>query len=833
MSQKIPRRLDRVLSLIREHTLRAADARFEDYSGLTASGVAEAAGLNRANASKELNRLYRQGLVIKCQGKPTLFLHRSALSLTFPHMFFPSTIPCGEHLADYLTARSGDQSLSQKTVLSLESVIGGSGSMKQAVMQARAAVLYPPRGIHTLITGKAGIGKLRFAKIMYEFARSCSRAAPDGKFVILNCQDYSGSPQVLMSQIFGYGKSYLPGAQKGRLGLIEQARGGILCLNEVHKLPPKVQELLTTLIEKNTFCRMGESSVVREGEAMIIATTTEPADSPSIERFVHNMPMLITLPDLTDRGPGELLEHLALFFCRESTHIQLPLRIHKDVAACLLQAPYPGQIGELKGCVKGISSLAYLDYITGGRPSSAIEISYRHLSPTVTAAVLPDGKKTLQIQRLLDRLQGEYLTFSPGEPPQLPLYSHISGEVVQDEPLPLASNEPPKLPAVGNYINRCIDRMQNAPSADKERICASFPAFLRQSVDRVLDTAPRYRTALGNPKLYYGLLLHLYNVPAPGEERLLSSADTACREDIRRTNPKEYMLAQRLQEELAENGSKPISDSELPFIAMYLYLSVNWTAEGNVRFLAMFHGDGVSAGVAGYLNSVVRLPLVQGIDCGPGISVGQVLEQAVAAAQSVDHSDGLLIFTDMAPFTDLNRHLSEMTGIRTERIAGATMPLMLRMVEKSASEHCSLMALMSEAPGSGPQDQLVLGAVTSSFLNRIIHEILSPSLTFLNPGKAADVLLNILHGILSSLFLGYSDEIAVKFIFHSAHMLERVIKGEPLKYPRLKAFINSHPALMGCIDRHLVCGEEVFGVPVPASEKAYIAEIFLPYQKTD
>lgn len=95
------------------------------------------------------------------------------------------------------------------------------------------------------------------------------------------------------------------------------------------------------------------------------------------------------------------------------------------------------------------------------------------------------------------------------------------------------------------------------------------------------------------------------------------------------------------------------------------------------------------------------------------------------------------------------------------------------------------------------------------------------------------MLLNILHGILSSLSLGYSDEIAVKFIFHSAHMLERVIKGEPLKYPRLKAFINSHPALMGCIDRHLVCGEEVFGVPVPASEKAYIAEIFLPYQKTD
>lgn len=93
------------------------------------------------------------------------------------------------------------------------------------------------------------------------------------------------------------------GAEKGRYGLIEQAKGGILCLNGVQKLSPKVQELLATLIEKNTFCRMGESAVVREGETTIIATTTEPADSPSIERFVRNMPMLIALPDLSDRGP--------------------------------------------------------------------------------------------------------------------------------------------------------------------------------------------------------------------------------------------------------------------------------------------------------------------------------------------------------------------------------------------------------------------------------------------------------------------------------------------------------------------------------------------------
>ena len=87
MSQTVPRRLDRVLALIRENTLKAAELNFTDTIGLTASGLAVEAGLDRTNVSKELNRLYRQGLVIKCQGKPTLFLHRAALASLSPRHF--------------------------------------------------------------------------------------------------------------------------------------------------------------------------------------------------------------------------------------------------------------------------------------------------------------------------------------------------------------------------------------------------------------------------------------------------------------------------------------------------------------------------------------------------------------------------------------------------------------------------------------------------------------------------------------------------------------------------------------------------------------------------
>ena len=112
MSQTVPRRLDRVLALIRENTLKAAELNFTDTIGLTASGLAVEAGLDRTNVSKELNRLYRQGLVIKCQGKPTLFLHRAALASLFPQAFFPGTIPCTGRLSDYLASQNTASRLS-------------------------------------------------------------------------------------------------------------------------------------------------------------------------------------------------------------------------------------------------------------------------------------------------------------------------------------------------------------------------------------------------------------------------------------------------------------------------------------------------------------------------------------------------------------------------------------------------------------------------------------------------------------------------------------------------------------------------------------------------
>ncbi|MFA1707663.1 sigma 54-interacting transcriptional regulator [Clostridioides difficile] len=52
-----------------------------------------------------------------------------------------------------------------------ETLIGNKGSLRNAVEQAKSAILYPPKGLPTLIIGESGVGKSLFSRHMYEFAK--------------------------------------------------------------------------------------------------------------------------------------------------------------------------------------------------------------------------------------------------------------------------------------------------------------------------------------------------------------------------------------------------------------------------------------------------------------------------------------------------------------------------------------------------------------------------------------------------------------------------------------------------------------------------------------
>ena len=215
--------------------------------------------------------------------------------------------------------------------------------------------------------------------------------------------------------------------------------------------------------------------------------------------------------------------------------------------------------------------------------------------------------------------------------------------------------------------------------------------------------------------------------------------------------------------------------------------------------------------------------LTAAIDYTGEASLNSLLLQICDAARRLNRGAGVLILADMEPITGLEASVQRRLEIPCRILPSVTLAFLMDCIDKCAS---GLSLDQFASPGVAPlppRKELS----QEEFINHLVNDILSRTLLYVNPKKATDVLLYSLNTILDQLGMQYSQEIAVKYLSHGVHMLERIIKNVPLPYYQLRQFTNTNHQLMDTIAQSLNVASDTFGVSIPSSEIAYLAEIFL------
>ena len=183
---------------------------------------------------------------------------------------------------------------------------------------------------------------------MYEYAVESNILENHAPFITFNCADYSQNPQLLYGHIFGVKKGAYTGADSDRPGLLEKCDGGILFLDEIHRLPHEGQEMLFTFIDKGEFRRLGESDHLRKASVQIIGATTENPESFLLETFTRRKnPMSITLPSLDDRNLEERFQLIEHFLILESKRLNETIYVDRRALSALLIYHASANIGQL------------------------------------------------------------------------------------------------------------------------------------------------------------------------------------------------------------------------------------------------------------------------------------------------------------------------------------------------------------------------------------------------------------------------------------------------------------------------------------------------------
>lgn len=103
----------------------------------------------------------------------------------------------------------------------------------------------------TLIVGDTGSGKELVARAL----------TPSGKnLVAVNCAAFIERENLLESELFGYVKGAFTGADKDTVGLVTQAHGQVLFLDELHQLSLAAQAKLLRFLQEMKFRKVGDNS---------------------------------------------------------------------------------------------------------------------------------------------------------------------------------------------------------------------------------------------------------------------------------------------------------------------------------------------------------------------------------------------------------------------------------------------------------------------------------------------------------------------------------------------------------------------------------------------
>lgn len=319
------------MSLSAKEKLYQTLARHSFARGFTALECSRLFPLSRSVISHYLNRLCEEGRLRKEPGRPVRFF-----------------ITSGQAMPE---ASKSDDAFSQ--------LIGVKGSLTEAVDLCRSAVNYPGQGLPILLTGESSVGKSYLATLIHRYAVQQGIVAPEKPLFELNCADYANNPELLSATLFGYSRGAFTGADREKTGLLDEADGSYLFLDEVHRLSASGQEKLFLLLDKGYFYRLGDSKTHRPATIRFIFATTESLDTALLNTFRRRIPVRVALPNFISRPLTERIAQVEHFLYGEASKLGQDIHLDSQLMRQLVTSPIKGNVGELKNQIKVLCASAW------------------------------------------------------------------------------------------------------------------------------------------------------------------------------------------------------------------------------------------------------------------------------------------------------------------------------------------------------------------------------------------------------------------------------------------------------------------------------------------
>ncbi len=209
--------------------------------------------------------------------------------------------------------------------------------------------------IPVVIQGETGSGKEVLSRAIHLSSRRAARP-----FLVVNC---GGLPENLLeSELFGHVRGAFTGADRDREGLLAQADGGTVLLDEVGDMSQLLQQKLLRFLEDGKVRPVGKKSSLRIDVRVLSSTHRDlealtEAGSFRKDLFFRLRGAVLVLPPLRERREEVL--PLAERFLADFTRAEGggPPALEDGARDRLVRYPWPGNVRELANEMRRLSAL--------------------------------------------------------------------------------------------------------------------------------------------------------------------------------------------------------------------------------------------------------------------------------------------------------------------------------------------------------------------------------------------------------------------------------------------------------------------------------------------
>ncbi len=301
---------------------------------------------------------------------------------------------CRKFEQTHLTVASHSDPVETEKKIAQLGLVGRSQSLAEI---ADICLTLRKRNGPVLILGESGTGKELIARSIHDPQR--------GSFRAVNCAGFGTNPQLMASFLFGHVKGAFTGAIQDKKGILEDAAGGSVFLDEIYALPLNCQIELLRALQEKTITPVGATREISVKFRLIASAKPNLVDAVkqgtfSLDLFYRISRTIIPVPALKDRP--EDIEPLVRHFCTQWAKENNESKTFLARTIPFLEAyPWPGNVRELENLVYSLLDIT---------PES--KIAPEHLDATFfqnTPRGTPAPHRVFALKERIDEVEKQHM----------------------------------------------------------------------------------------------------------------------------------------------------------------------------------------------------------------------------------------------------------------------------------------------------------------------------------------------------------------------------------------------------------------------------------------